>query len=101
MKTILLAAALVAQPIVSDDILEPSVRNEVDHALGLAARHLAAADVSATNAVAEVSLPFPTNGLSATEIAIRLVSSQRADGGWLAGTNDVTRMVVELLESLP
>ena len=151
---LILAAIVQIQPIVSEDVLEPSVRNEVDHALSLAAaamstnspaaaaispspaaiapiNALTAATISpspaaiaatnsptaaapspaaaaATNAFAFVASPtnappsdiFGTNGLSATEIAIKLVSSQRADGRWLSGTNDVTAAAIQILLSL-
>ena len=135
---IILAAIVQIQPIVSEDVLEPSVRNEVDHALSLAAAAMstnsptaaaispspaaiaatnsptAAASTSSpiaqptTNAFAFVASPtnavpgdiFGTNGLSATEIAIKLVSSQRADGRWLSGTNDVTATAIQILLSL-
>ncbi len=150
---LILAAIVQIQPIVSEDVLEPSVRNEVDHALSLAAaamstnsptaaapRPIAAAATNSppaastpspfaiaatnsptaaastsspiaqptTNAFAFVASPtnavpgdiFGTNGLSATEIAIKLVSSQRADGRWLSGTNDVTAAAIQILFSL-
>ena len=153
---LILAAIVQIQPIVSEDVLEPSVRNEVDHALSLAAAAMstnspaaavstprpfaaaatnspptvvstpspfaiaatnsptAAASTSSpiaqptTNAFAFVASPtnaapgdiFGTNGLSATEIAIKLVSSQRADGRWLSGTNDVTAAAIQILLSL-
>ena len=150
---LILAAIVQIQPIVSEDVLEPSVRNEVDHALSLAAaamstnspaaaapRSIAAAAtnsptaaastpspfaIAATNSPPAASTPSPiaqpttnafafvasptnavpgdifgTNGLSATEIAIKLVSSQRADGRWLSGTNDVTAAAIQILLSL-
>lgn len=141
---LILAAIVQIQPIVSEDVLEPSVRNEVDHALSLASaamstnsppaaatnsppaaapRPIAAAATNSptaavstsspitqptTNAFAFVASPtnavpgdiFGTNGLSATEIAIKLVSSQRADGRWLSGTNDVTAAAIRILLSL-
>ena len=85
-----LAVSITAQPLVNEDVLEPSVRNEVRHALSLAP----------TNAPASLSLPVPTNGLDRTQIAIRLVSAQRADGRWLVGTNDVTSAAVGLLKEV-
>ena len=89
LKTLALAfaASITAQPLVNEEILEPSVRNEVRHALSLAP----------TNAPAATVLPAWTNGQNRTQIAIRLVSAQRADGRWMAGTNDVTSAAVELL----
>lgn len=83
------AVTITAQPLVNEDVLEPSVRNEVRHALS----------VAPTNAPPPASVPADwTNGQNRTEIAIRLVSAQKADGRWLVGTNDVTSAVVEILE---
>jgi hypothetical protein len=67
----------------------------------MAARRLASPDVS-TSACARVDclVPFSTNGLTATDLAVRLVSSQRADGSWSDGTNDWTRSAVRLLDAL-
>ena len=84
------AAVITAQPLVNEDVLEPSVRNEVRHALS----------VAPTNAPPAVTLPIPTNGLNRTQIAIGLVSAQKGDGRWLVGTNDVTSAAVELLKEL-
>ena len=119
---VILASFVLIQPIVSEDVPEPSVRNEVDHALSLAAAAMStnaiAAAASTTNPIAIAvaahtnsfafaaptnAVPvdiFGTNGLSATAIAIKLVSSQRADGRWLSGTNDVTDVAVQILLSL-
>jgi len=87
-----LAASVVVQPLVDADVLEPSVRNEVEHALARAP--------APAPARPDLPPPFPTNGLNRTEIAIRLVSAQRPDGRWLAGTNDVTAAAVSVLEAL-
>ena len=89
-KAIVIAAVITAQPLVNEDVLEPSVRNEVCHALSLAP----------TNAPAATLLPVPTNGLNRTQLAIRLVSAQKADGRWFVGTNDVTSVATELLKEL-
>ena len=85
-----LAAVLTAQPLVNEDVLEPSVRNEVRHALSLAP----------TNAPAATVPPAWTNGQNRTQVAIRLVSAQRADGRWIVGTNDVTSAAVGLLKEV-
>ena len=87
---IALAVTITAQPLVNENVLEPSVRNEVRHALSLAP----------TNAPPATILPAWTNGQSRTQVAIRLVSAQRADGRWLVGTNDVTSAAVELLKEV-
>ena len=89
-KALVIAAVITAQPLVNEDVLEPSVRNEVRHALSLAP----------TNAPAATLLPVPTNGLNRTQLAIRLVSAQKADGRWFVGTNDVTSAATELLKEL-
>ena len=84
------AAVVTAQPLVNEDVLEPSVRNEVRHALSIAP----------TNAPAATALPVATNGLNRTQIAIGLVSAQKGDGRWLVGTNDVTSAALDLLKEL-
>jgi hypothetical protein len=89
-KMLVIAAVITAQPLVNEDVLEPSVRNEVCHALSLAP----------TNAPAATLLPVPTNGLNRTQLAIRLVSAQKADGRWFVGTNDVTSAAVSLLKEV-
>ena len=95
---IFVLATIVAQPTVSPDVLEPSVRNEVDHALNRAPA------AAATNDFASADIAFArhyaTNGLSATDVALRLVTSQRADGTWRVGTNDVTAAAVQILRTL-
>ena len=92
LKTLALALAVsvTAQPLVNENVLEPSVRNEVCHALSLAP----------TNAPAATILPAWTNGQNRTQVAIRLVSAQRSDGRWLVGTNDVTTAAVGLLKEV-
>ena len=89
-KALVIAAVITAQPLVNEDVLEPSVRNEVRHALSLAP----------TNAPTATLLPVSTNGLNRTQLAIRLVSAQKADGRWFVGTNDVTSAATELLKEL-
>ena len=84
------AAVLTAQPLVNEEVLEPSVRNEVRHALA----------VAPTNAPAATALPVGTNGLNRTQVAIALVSAQKGDGRWFVGTNDVTSAVVEVLKEM-
>ena len=84
------AAVLTAQPLVNEEVLEPSVRNEVRHALAIAP----------TNVPAATALPVSTNGLNRTQVAIALVSAQKGDGRWLVGTNDVTSAAVEILKEV-
>ena len=87
-SALVLAVTITAQPLVNEDVLEPSVRNEVLHALSLAPTNVPAATVPAAW----------TNGQSRTQVAIRLVSAQKADGRWLVGTNDVTAAAVGILK---
>ena len=115
MKAAVLALTIPLQPLVSENVLEPSVRNEVDHALSRAPQaertdvtvttNSTASVVTATNKTVKMLYHptgdvFGTNGLSATDIAIKLVSSQKSDGRWRCGTNDVTSIAVEILKSL-
>ena len=95
---LLVSVTLTAQPTVSADVLEPSVPNEVRHALSPAPS--AAAPHAPSPAAAAFARLYETNGLSAMDAAIRLVSAQRADGRWRAGTNDVTAAAVRLLTEL-
>lgn len=94
MKTALaaaLAVAISANPLANEDVLEPSVLNEIEHAISRAP----------TNAPPCAAKWRPTtNDVSATELAIRVVSAQRSDGRWLDGTNDVTEAAVQLLNEL-
>lgn len=112
----LISAALVAHPLANEDILEPSVQNEVDHAIACAPTNAPAATGPfyqivtnpcpcgctacvgpvTTNAVTDI---FGTNGLNNTQIAIKLVSSQKS-GRWTFGTNDVTAVAIRILQSL-
>jgi len=85
---ILLAAAVSLQPMVSGDVLEPSVLNEVEHALEIAPK----------------AVKFSSHGFSAkgdaSARAIALVSAQKRDGRWYDGTNDVTFAAVTELKKL-
>lgn len=87
--TVALAATISAHPISNEDVLGPSVLNEVAHAISIAP----------TNAPPATWTP-QTNDLSQTAIAIRLVSLQRADGRWMEGTNDVTSAALRILREL-
>ena len=91
-KAFIIAVVIYAQPLVDEDVLEPSVRNEVDRALSLAP----------SNEVAKGSrLSFEvfglTNGVSRTDAAIKVVSSQKSDGRWFSGTNDVSAAASAIL----
>ncbi len=96
MKVLLLAllAALVVQiPADPDGPLEPSVMNEVEHALGRAP------ECCRTNAPAAFGDIFATNGLSATAIAVSLVSRQGKDGTWIVNGTNATAEAVSILSS--
>ena len=95
--TALLAFVISAQPLVSEDVLEPSIQNEVDHALAIAPTNVVS--VVSSNALRFAEY-HATNGLSATQRAISLISSQKGDGRWFEGTNDVTAVAVRLLREL-
>ncbi len=95
MKTALamLALSIPASPLVNEDVLEPSVENEVEHALAVAPSNSvarAAAAVAAPAYAPPLAELGATGVVTRTSLAVKLVSEQRADGRWLAGTNDVT-----------
>ena len=95
------AATISVQPIADGDTLEPSVENEVAHALS--AVPAGAADLPAdayARTLAATNDVFSTNGLNATQIAIRLVSMQNSEGKWIVGTNDFTAVAADILKRL-
>ncbi|MBR1871213.1 MAG: hypothetical protein IJ802_05245 [Kiritimatiellae bacterium] len=71
----------------SDAPLEPSVQNEVDHAVSLAAR---AVERIAKDAKRETR----------EELALRLVQTQRGDGTWEGDVLATTRANLAILEAL-
>ena len=102
MKTALaiLGLTISASPLVNEDVLEPSVENEVEHALAIAPSNEVACAAAAV-AVPAYAPPLAelgaTGAVTRTALAVKLVSEQRADGRWLAGTNDVTAAAVGAL----
>ncbi|MBO6168205.1 MAG: hypothetical protein J6P13_07685 [Kiritimatiellae bacterium] len=102
-KALLLALAIELPALVDEDVLEPSIQNEVDHAISRAPEDVAPYTNSAERAYLEI-FPASTNApfaaTSKTDVAIKTVSAQKADGRWLSGTNDVTAAAIFLLESL-
>ena len=86
----LLAAAITANPLPNGDVLPLSVLNEVEHAISAAP----------TNAPPAAGWTPQTNGITRTELAVRLVSMQGPDGRWTDGTNDVTSAVLRTLQEL-
>jgi hypothetical protein len=116
---ILFAASFGIQPLPQPDgPLEPSVQNEVDHAVALGERWLAAVAgrppcQGGTNEAAvacvcghDEARPsqgdlFATNGLTRERIALKLISAQRAGGWWLMETNSApTRLAIQILKGL-
>jgi len=84
--------------LVDEEVLEPSIQNEVDHALSIAP--VDAPPCEATPEMLEALLKSPTNNLDKTSLAIKLVSSQNSSGRWICGTNDLTRAAIQILSSL-
>lgn len=93
-KLIIFALVITAQPLVNDEVLEPSVQNEVDHALNVAPTNV----VVVTQASIDFNELYKTNAMSATERAIALVSSQKHDGRWLHDGEDVTPVAIHHLK---
>ena len=84
----LLSAAMIsASPIAGGEVIEETVVNEIEHALQRAP------DVDVGRSIANVSG-------NPTEVALKLVRTQRSDGRWLDGTNDVTASAVTALKRL-
>lgn len=104
----MVAAAFQVRPMPQQDgPLEPSIQNEVDHAVDRAEAWLArqtnlvaTARMATTNTVDAARL-FATNGLTREKIALKLISSQKGEGWWIVSTNAVpTRAAVEILKGL-
>ncbi len=105
---VMIAAAFQVRPMPQQDgPLEPSIQNEVDHAVDRAEAWLArqtnlvsTARVATTNTV-DVARLFATNGLTREKIALKLISSQKGEGWWIVATNAApTRAAVEMLKGL-
>ena len=69
----------------ADAPLEPSIQNEVDHAIAMAEKAVAA---------------FAPRRETREELALRLVSTQRADGTWPGDAESATRENLRILKSL-
>jgi len=89
------AAVITATPLANPEVLELSLENEALHAIELGRKATTDSFPKGTNAVSAW-----ISGLDASEAARRLVSMQRSDGKWMAGTNDVTASAVMALERL-
>jgi hypothetical protein len=111
------AAAFSVQPLPqADGPLEPSVQNEVDHAIDMGEKWLernfnGLKDIKGIKGIKDFKdikdvkdlkgrLGL-TNGQARAEIALKLVSSQHGGGWWLVETNAApTRLAVEILKGL-
>lgn len=96
LANLILAVVVHAQPLVNADVLEPSIRNEVDHALEMAKNAGLAAVTNAVSSTNAVCFVKTFRGMNATERAIALVSAQK-DGRWFYRGEDVTPVAVRLL----
>lgn len=98
---IMFAAVCGFQPLPQPDgPLEPSIQNEVDHAVSIGERWLASHASAACTNLPSGDL-FATNGLTRERVAIKLISSQRSGGWWLVETNSApTRLALEILKGL-
>lgn len=93
------AAMITAQPLANEDFIEPSILNEVDHAVNRAPAD--ASFGSPLDLLAAIGKLKRRTDETMTECALRLVSSQRSDGRWTdAETNDVTAAAVCVLRQL-
>ena len=114
---ILFAAAFSVQPLPqADGPLEPSVQNEVDHAIDKGERWLEknfkvdkeskvnkeSNDRKAPKILKDLKARLGlTNVQTRVEMALKLVSSQRGGGWWLVETNAApTRLAIEILKGL-
>jgi len=83
--------------------LEPSIQNEVDHAIDRGEAWLVRQRLPApaTNRVETACDLFATNGLTREKIALKLISAQRGEGWWVTSTNAApTRLAVTILKGL-
>jgi len=88
--------AIVVTLLADPDDIEPSIRNEVDHALSVVPK--GPFPPLGDEAAAFAAL-YATNGLSGSDRAIALVSSQKG-GRWLWKGADVTPVAVWYLRSV-
>ena len=118
-----IAAAFSVQPLPqADGPLEPSVQNEVDHAIDKGERWLEknfkvdkeskvnkefkvdkeSNDLNDLKILKDLKARLGlTNGQTRVEMALKLVSLQRGGGWWLVETNAApTRLAIEILKGL-
>ena len=115
------AAVFSVQPLPqADGPLEPSVQNEVDHAIDRGERWLEKDFKDADRNVGRGTRPACpqsreacdptdalraqlglTNGQSRVEVALKLISTQKGGGWWLTETNAApTRLAIDILKGL-
>lgn len=92
---ILLPVVITAHPLANAEVLEPSVQNEVDHALNVASTNA----VPLTAAARDFAKLYETNGMNATSRAISLVAAQK-DGCWYWQGTNVTPVAVRMLRRM-
>ena len=122
---IMIAAVFSVQPLPqADGPLEPSIQNEVDHAIDMGERWLeknfkgigrgtcpACPLLRGMRDPTEIGNTRDCNGLKAqlgltngqtrADIALKLVSTQKGGGWWLVETNSVpTRLAIKILKGL-
>ncbi len=107
----MIAATFSVRPLPqADGPLEPSVQNEVDHAIDLGEKWLEK-NFKDTGMGTRPACPRSlnalrgqlglTNGQTRTEMALKLVSAQKGGGWWLFETNAApTRLAVKILKGL-
>ena len=98
MAGLFLLALLAGRPLPAHDVLEPSVQNEVDHALALVPPRPAETNEAVLAVHRAFAHIYATNGMDRTARAIDLVSRQR-DGEWFFMGTNVTAAAVRLLSS--
>lgn len=91
-------AIITAQPLANPEVLEPSVANEVEHALKKAPKDMLGDPP--TVAERDFAKFCSTNCPNATQRAVFLVSTQRNDGRWYwRGTNVTAIAILQLLHA--
>ena len=95
-RLLFLFSVLLARPLANPEVLEPSIQNEVDHALSLVPNRPAETNLAVIAANLEFARIYATNGMNATERAISLVSMQK-NGEWRWKGTNVTAAAVRLL----
>lgn len=96
---IFLICSVNLQALPHSDVIEPSVLNEIDHALNRAPENAAyIPQVMVGDALKYLGV---SNGMSNTETAIRIVSSQNRDGRWISKKGlDISLAAIETLKTL-